>query len=131
MSAKSIGLTDFYNLHHDQANTDPAIVMLRERHRQLDLAVRDAYGWTDLDLGHGFHAVPYLAENDRIRFTISEPARLEVLRRLSRLNRERWQAEQEAAGATSGASAAATAQDASPRPRLQLVSPPGQPDLFN
>ena len=32
---------------------------------------------------------------ERIRFTISEPARLEILRRLSKLNRERYAAEQQ------------------------------------
>jgi hypothetical protein len=39
--------------------------------------------------------VPYLPETDRVRFTISEPARLEVLRRLSELNRQRYQDEVE------------------------------------
>ena len=72
--------------------------------------------------------MPFLPENDRIRFTISETARLEVLRRLSRLNRERWQAEQDAAGGVSGSPAASSA---SVQPGLELVSPPGQPDLFD
>jgi hypothetical protein len=128
MKARGIGLTDIYNELHDPVVSHPQAARLRDLQARLDLAVRDAYGWTDLDLGHGFHAVPYLPENDRIRFTISEPARLEVLRRLSRLNRERWQAEQEAAGAAPTADPGAPG--ASPRPRLQLVSPPGQPDLF-
>ncbi len=44
----------------------------------MDLVVRDAYGWQDLDLGHGFHEVEYLPENDRVRFTISEAARAVV-----------------------------------------------------
>ena len=35
--------------------------------------------------------------NDNIRFTISEPARIEVLKRLAKLNKERWE-EEEAAG---------------------------------
>ena len=128
--AKNVGLTGFYNRFHDLNWREPVMVHLRSLHKRLDLAVRDAYGWSDLDLGHGhgFHAVPYLPQNDRMRFTISEPARLEVLRRLSRLNRERWQAEQVASGAVSGARAASSA---SPRPRLELVSPAGQPDLFN
>ncbi len=96
MKTLGIGLTNLYNRCHDPNNSDCRIVEVRELQRSLDLAVRNAYGWTDLDLGHGFHAVPYLPENDRMRFTISEPARLEVLRRLSKLNRERWQAEQDA-----------------------------------
>jgi hypothetical protein len=62
----------------------------------VDIAVARAYGWADLDLGHGFHAVPYLPANDRERFTISEPARLEVLRRLGELNRQRYDEEKAA-----------------------------------
>ena len=31
---------------------------LRELHVVLDLAVRDAYGWSDLELDHGFHDTP-------------------------------------------------------------------------
>jgi hypothetical protein len=48
-------------------------------------AVAAAYGWTDLDLGHGFHET-----KQGLRFTISEPARREVLGRLLRLNHERY-----------------------------------------
>lgn len=72
--------------------------------------------------------MPYLPANDRILVTISEPARLEVLRRLSLLDCERCQAEQGAAAAVTGASAAPSP---STRPRLELVLPPRQPDLFN
>ena len=62
----------------------------------MDLTVRDAYGWQDLDLGHGFHEVEYLPENDRVRFTISEAARAVVLERLLALNHQRRKAEEEA-----------------------------------
>jgi len=44
-----------------------------------------AYGWTSLDLGHGFHET-----KQGIRFTISESARREVLARLLKLNHERY-----------------------------------------
>ncbi len=37
--------------------------------------------------------MPYLPENDRVRFTISEAARIEVLRRLSELNRQHYEEE--------------------------------------
>ena len=57
----------------------------------MDEAVAEAYGWDDLNLEHGFHEVDYLPENDRMRWTISEKARLEVLRRLARLNKERYE----------------------------------------
>jgi hypothetical protein len=58
----------------------------------MDHAVTAAYGWTDLDLGHGFHET-----KQGVRFTISEPARREVLQRLLKLNHERY-AEEVAAG---------------------------------
>jgi len=88
-----VGLTDTYNRFHDPTDCDPRVAELRELHREMDLAVVRAYGWDDLDLGHGFHEVPYLPENHRVRFTISEPARVEVLRRLSELNRQRYEEE--------------------------------------
>ena len=51
----------------------------------MDNAVAAAYGWSDLDLGHGFHET-----KQGIRFTISESARREVLARLLKLNHERY-----------------------------------------
>ena len=51
----------------------------------MDNAVAAAYGWTDLDLGHGFHET-----KQGVRYTISEPARREVLARLLKLNHERY-----------------------------------------
>ncbi len=87
------GLTALYNRFHDPGENDPRIQELRELHRQIDEAVAEAYGWDDLDLEHDFHKVEYLPENDRVRFTISERARREVLRRLARLNKERYEEE--------------------------------------
>ena len=62
------------------------ILELRTRHRELDHAVLAAYGWGDLALGHDFHAIDTLPENDRIRYTISPSARKELLRRLLALD---------------------------------------------
>lgn len=93
MQADTIGLTKLYNRFHDPADNDPRLLELRELQCQLDHAVAAAYGWDDLPLDHDFHAVPYLPANDRIRYTISEPARIEVLHRLSLLNRQRYQEE--------------------------------------
>ena len=59
------------------------ILELRRLHRELDEAIRAAYGWSDLDLGHDFHEVETLPENDRVRYTISPAARKEVLRACS------------------------------------------------
>jgi hypothetical protein len=62
------------------------ILKLRELHLQMDEAVLEAYGWSDIQLQHDFHEVDYLPENDRIRFTIHPVARKEVLKRLLELN---------------------------------------------
>ena len=107
-----LGLTDIYNLFHNR-DLAPAIVAkvsgkpdeaeagyqgileLRKLHRELDEAVLAAYGWTDLNLGHDFHEVETLPENDRVRYTISPEARKELLKRLLALNHQRA-AEEEA-----------------------------------
>ncbi|NVN09814.1 Eco57I restriction-modification methylase domain-containing protein [Nguyenibacter vanlangensis] len=98
--ANPIGLTKLYNRFHDEEDVDAHIVRLREMHREIDAAVMRAYGWGDLDLGHGYHEQPNLAENDRVRFTISDAARAEVLRRFAELNRQRYEDEQAATPAT-------------------------------
>ena len=94
MCNEGVGLTKLYNRFHDCNDDDQCVDKLRDLHRQIDEEVANAYGWADLPLDHNFHVVGYLPENDNIRFTISEAARIEVLHRLSELNRERYEAEQ-------------------------------------
>ncbi|MBG5949431.1 ATP phosphoribosyltransferase regulatory subunit [Proteus terrae] len=91
-----IGLTKLYNRFHTKAEHDSCIEELRELQYKMDTDVARAYGWGDLELDHDFHKVSYLPENDRVRFTISEAARVEVLKRLSELNRLRYQDEVDA-----------------------------------
>jgi hypothetical protein len=79
------GLTKTYNRFHNFDEAAADIQKLRQLHVEMDNAVAAAYGWTDLDLGHGFHET-----KQGIRFTISEPARREVLARLLKLNHERY-----------------------------------------
>jgi hypothetical protein len=116
-----LGLTDIYNLFHTRDLT-PAevarvskkplpeaeagyqgILELRRLHRELDIAIRDAYGWTDLDLGHDFIEVETLPENDRVRYTLSPGARKEVLKRLLDENHKRAAAQATEAAAKSTA----------------------------
>lgn len=85
MLARQEGLTKTYNRFHNPDETSADIQKLRELHVEMDQAVAAAYGWTDLDLGHGFHET-----KQGVRFTISEPARREVLQRLLKLNHERY-----------------------------------------
>ena len=94
LTIQQIGLTLFYKNYHNRANNQDEILKARKIQQEIDLAVRDAYGWNDIDLEHGFHAVGYLPENDNIRYTISEAARVEILKRLAKLNHDRWEAEQ-------------------------------------
>lgn len=93
MQEHTIGLTKLYNAFHNPKETREEFKTLRELHKDIDEAVKVAYGWHDLDLAHNFYEVPYLPANDRVRYTISEKARLEILRRLYKLNTERYEAE--------------------------------------
>ena len=96
MLGNQIGLTQFYNRFHDENETDARIEKMRESQRELDRLVVEAYGWQDIELDHGFHEVGYLAGDDNVRYTISEPARIEILRRLAALNHERYEAQEAA-----------------------------------
>lgn len=88
MTTRQQGLTNIYNCFHDIEDGSKEIQKLRELHVEMDKAVAAAYGWDDLDLQHGFH------ENKQgIRFTISEKARVDVLRRLIHLNHQRYEEE--------------------------------------
>lgn len=101
--SESLGLTDLYNRFHDPTDTSAPMEGLREVHREMDLAVLRAYGWTDIDLGLDFRDVGYLPANDRVRLTVSEPARAELLKRFTDLNLERH-AKEAVSGAKPGSS---------------------------
>ncbi|MCK6565902.1 MAG: restriction endonuclease, partial [Dehalococcoidia bacterium] len=92
MIANNEGLTKTYNRVHNPNDDSPGIPRLRELHCELDYAVRDAYGWQDLDLDHGFHGT-----SQSVRYTIGPAARSGVLDRLLDLNHQRY-AEEVAAG---------------------------------
>lgn len=90
MIERNIGLTSTYNEVHDPSvRSEEGIRRLRDLHVELDLAVRDAYGWPDLELGHGFHEV----RGQGVRFTFSPETADEVLDRLLELNKVRYEAE--------------------------------------
>lgn len=92
MANTNLGLTKTYNRVHDFDERDPDIARLRELHVQLDYAVRDAYGWSDLVLDHHHWETP-----QGMRFTVSPAAKDELLDRLLELNHHRY-AEEVAAG---------------------------------
>jgi hypothetical protein len=79
------GYTPIFNAFHDRGEQSADIARLRALHEEMDQAVAAAYGWSDLDLGHGFHAT-----KQGERYTLSEPARRTVLDRLLALNHQRY-----------------------------------------
>ena len=85
MLSRQEGLTKTYNRFHAPAETSADTQNLRQLHVEMDNSVASAYGWTDLDLDHGFHET-----KQGVRYTLSEPARREVLARLLKLNHERY-----------------------------------------
>lgn len=82
---RQCGLRDAFNGLNNKDEISDDIQKLRQLHVEMDNAVAAAYGWTDIDLDHGFHET-----KQGVRYTISEPARREVLSRLLKLNHERY-----------------------------------------
>ena len=90
MVERDLGLTGVYNrVHAPGTQADKGIQELRELHVDLDLAVRDAYGWFDLNLIYGFHEV----RGQGVRFTFSPEVADEMLDRLLEFNKTRYEAE--------------------------------------
>ncbi|WP_087075186.1 DNA methyltransferase [Arthrobacter sedimenti] len=85
MLRRDLGLTTLYNLVNDpNIMGDPDVTRLRDIHVAIDLAVMEAYGWTDIPLDHGFHTYRQME-----RFTVSPAARVEILDRLLEENHRR------------------------------------------
>lgn len=87
MDSTGNGLTKLYNDFHDPTLSGASLLQLRGLQQEINKAVCQRYGWGDIELACDFHAVGYLPDGTNTRFTISEPARFEVLRRLSKLNK--------------------------------------------
>ena len=87
MLRRDLGLTKLYNLVNDPQITDasdPDVARMRAIHVELDEAVMDAYGWSDIPLDHGFHTYRQME-----RWTVSPAARVEILDRLLEENHRR------------------------------------------
>jgi hypothetical protein len=83
MQSRGLGLTKLYNAFHSIDVTDSDLQDLRRIHAEVDAAVAEAYGWSDLDLGHGFHET-----RQGLRYTLKPTAQAEVLDRLLELNHQ-------------------------------------------
>ncbi|MFG2119704.1 Eco57I restriction-modification methylase domain-containing protein [Streptomyces sp. NPDC048710] len=84
MRDRGWGLTTTYNHVHDRADHDPKVQALRDLHAEIDAAVLEAYGWSDLDLEIGHHPTKI-----GTRWTVSKEARFELLDRLLEENHRR------------------------------------------
>jgi len=93
MLERHLGLTATYNLVHDDAVQDDSVRNLRAIHVDIDEAVCEAYGWTDLVLGHGHHET-----RQGTRWTIAPAVQQEILDRLLELNHARHAEEQRSGG---------------------------------
>lgn len=134
------GLTKTYNRFHDPDERDPRILRLRELHADMDRAVLDAYGWTDIDTHCEFlldYDIDEASWNPKkkkpYRYRWSESVHDEVLARLLELNAQRA-AEERHAGKTADAEAKASKRS---KPRRKRTSKktreaphPGTLDLF-
>lgn len=83
--ARSIGLTDCYNLVHDASCAEEQIVALRALHVELDEQVLATYGWGDIRLDHEFRTAVCAGEECQ-RFSVSEEVEREIVIRLIELN---------------------------------------------
>jgi hypothetical protein len=94
MCTRREGLTSTYNRFHTAHEVSQDIAKLRELHVEMDYAVASTYGWSDLELDHGFYET-----KQGMRYAISEKVRREVLDRLLALNHERHAQEEGVASA--------------------------------
>ncbi len=102
------GLTETYNRFHNPEENHPDIIKLRELHTQMDKAVLEAYGWTDIPTECEF-LLDYEEEDDNLtpnqteggrkqkkkpyRYRWNEETHDDVLARLLELNQKRAEAE--------------------------------------
>lgn len=113
------GFTAAYNLVHSRDETAEDIVRFRQLIAELDRAVIDTYGWHDIPLNHQF------VETKRgVRFGVDSSSRLEILKRLTELNHERF----DAAAISSGGSSVAKSKRGR---RPKVISSISLNDLFD
>ena len=124
------GLTKTYNRFHDPDRRDPEIAKLRELHADMDRAVLDAYGWSDIATDCEFLLDYEIEEGEwgnkkkPYRYRWPDEVRDEVLARLLELNAERAREE-----ARSGVSAGKKSRKN--RPAVRARQDPGTEDLFS
>ncbi len=105
------GLTATYNRFHDPNERSADIATLRALHAEMDRAVLDAYGWTDLRPAYDYR----VQLDERVRYTWDDDTRDEVLARLLEENRQRAGASEAAATVQAAADDGAAVVAARPK----------------
>jgi hypothetical protein len=90
-SENQCGLTDVMNALHAPTNADTTVVELRRLLATVDAQVVAAYDWTDIDITYDFREFAGGSVNDPWRWALSEETTVELMRRLSELNRQRFE----------------------------------------
>jgi hypothetical protein len=85
------GMTNVMNAIHSKEIMQQEIVTLRELLLEIDQAVAEAYGWSDLEFSYDFRESHDITTNIPTKYEVSEPERADLLRRLVGLNRSRVQ----------------------------------------
>lgn len=85
MVDRMIGITDLLNLVHDEDAHGGDLEGLRQLQVRVDETVAMLYGWRGLTLDHDFWET-----RQGVRFTVSPPARAEILQQLRELNLDRF-----------------------------------------
>ncbi|MEI7456140.1 MAG: hypothetical protein WCK93_05400 [Nitrosomonadales bacterium] len=85
------GLTDVMNALNSPSNSDPKITELRQLLCVIDTEVVAIYGWVDLNIIYDFREFSGGSVNDPWRWALSEDVKAELMRRLTELNRQRFE----------------------------------------
>lgn len=120
------GLTDTYNRFHNRDENDADIIRLRELHAEMDRAVLDAYGWTDIPTACEF-ILDYEDEDEESsrkkkpwRYRWPDEVRDEVLARLLELNAQRAQDEARS-GAVAGKTRGRKSKKVDPSSQMETL----------
>jgi DnaJ-domain-containing protein 1 len=113
MEAQDFGLTDLYNRLKDPSATGQEITKLRGLHEELDRAVLEAYGWTDIP-------VPSFCPRTAAERAALEAFEDDVIDRLYVLNAERAPAERGRAATPKKRGKSNTADEQRQLPGLEI-----------
>jgi len=86
MRRNNQGLTRFYNEFHNSEANNSELISLRNDQTEINKALARRYEWPDLDVECRFVEVGYLPEGTNLRWSVTEEARLVILKKLGELN---------------------------------------------